>query len=446
MANASAPISVDSSSEDDRSSEPASAACRRGFNMIKQCTPAPKPNARISRISSMKSEDSDRSTGGRVDFSKLRRASMGRPGGSCVSNPKPAAKQIKERLWPKPKPNKQRLIKPQLKKHKNLGPPQPRRRTGLKQERLQTQDAEFAETTTPAFACAFEWNRLYVEKLRSVAPPTQAVPALSGYFEFAGGGGAEIACKALSAVGVPIEIKSQADWNAGKREALGLQDGDDSVCRFSDIMDCVSEESKSALLSVTEEVHLTHYELLNVLGIERCRVLDGDPDAAATATSSGSSSSGSTSSESGAQASFASSANSSSTASTSSLSSLRANSDHTDESIVLDPNNHELISDENLLERILALFDEEKHLKYWRPGAFILDARHSCERCAHGSADPCSDHAGICSVLVELARADHDCSKLMTLRRRQGRAAGCQISDTIAVAVAVTTSLLYPIP
>ena len=436
MANASAPINVDSSSEDDRSSEPASAACRRGFNMIKQCTPAPKPNARISRISSMKSEDSDRSTGGRVDFSKLRRASMGRPGGSCVSNPKPAAKQIKQRMWPRPKPkaNKQRLIKPQLKNHKNLGPPQPRRRTGLKQERLQTQDAEFAETTTSAFACAFEWNRLYVEKLRSVAPPTQAVPALSGYFEFAGGGGAEMACKALSAVGVPIEIKSQADWNAGKREALGLQDDDDSVGRFSDIMDCVSEESKSALLSVTEEVHLTHYELLNVLGIERCRVLDSNPDAAATSSGSTSSSSAS-----GAQASFTSS---SSTASTSSLSSLRANSDHTDESIVLDPNNHELISDESLLERILALFDKQNHLKHWRPGAFILDARHSCEQCAHGSADPCSDHAGICSVLVELARADHDCSKVMTLRRRQGRAAGCQISDPIAV----TTSLLYPIP
>ena len=404
MAAANPTIRVDSS-EDESDSLPG----RIGFN-VSRATPKAAPDAAAAACSSARSDSDDCSPVGRVGIGINCRTHKG------TSKPKP-----KPARHPTRQPTKQSrtLIKTQLKRQVRLRPyanPKAKARPQQSAQR-QNQHLEFADNPAPSLAYAFEWNKLYLQKLESIAPRppgAQAPPALSGYFEFAGGGGAEMACKALSAVGVDIQVKSQADWNAGKRQALSLQDPDECVCRFADIMELVTDDSKSELLSVTEEALLSQYELLSLLGIEQCLVPDldaslnpdgGRPDPDISNSTSTASTSSCSSSSTGASSSSSSCGLTSSSASSSCS----------------------LMSEATLREKISTwLGGENMCLKSWHAGAKVISASHSasCTQCSHVLADSRSDHDGVCDILAQLARSDHDCVKFIKLNRRQGGGGG----------------------
>ena len=393
-------VSTDSNDSDELASMPACARPGRGgFNLVSQvlAKASSSTRTRTAKARDPTMSDSDTGAAGRVDFSKQVQAQV-RPRNArkrtlCPAAAKPAAKRS-ARTAAKPAPRRLgKLVKPKLKRHTRLGRGSAPAR---KHEQLQQQHSEFTDDPHHVLGKAFEWNRIYTQRLQTLCAETQncALPKFSGYFEFAGGGGAETASRALSATGMGVEIaiKSQADWNAGKRQSLALQDPDECVCRFNDIMNCVEEGCRHHIFSVSEETELSQYELHSVLGIERCRVLDESAMTRSASLSSGSSSTTSSSQSS--------STNTSGTrlVLSPSMSSV-SSSDHTDESAVLDPNNHALLSDEALSSKIDALFDKEGRLKAWRPGATIV-----------------ADDPG--SLLFEVAKADHNCSKMVTLKRR----------------------------
>ena len=395
-------VSTDSNDSDEPASMPACArAGRSGFNLVSQvlAEASSSTHTRADKAGDSTMADSDSDAAGRVDFSKQVQAqAQVRPRNArkrtlCPAAAKPSAKRS-ARAAAKPAPRRLgKLVKPKLKRHTRLGRGSAPAR---KHEQLQRQHSEFTDDPNHVLGKAFEWNSIYTQRLQTLCAEAEKCvpPKFSGYFEFAGGGGAETASRALSATGMGVEIaiKSQADWNAGKRQSLALQDPDKCVCRFNDIMNCVEEGCRHHIFSVIEETELSQYELHSVLGIERCRVLDES-----NMTRSASSSSGSSSTTSSCKSS---STNTSGTRSASSLSvSAVSSSDHTDESAVLDPNNHALLSDEALSSKIEALFDKEGRLKAWRPGATIV-----------------ADDPG--SLLLEVAKADHNCSKMVTLKRR----------------------------
>ena len=329
---------------------------------------------------------------------------------------------------PKSKQRKsaRKAIKSKLKQHKPLGKQGASSRKQQRLSQLKDQESEFADGPSDAFARSFEWSSLCVKKLRSMmqsqSPPAAvaaAPPSFSGFFEFAGGGGAEVACSALTAVdqgGIEVRIQAQSDWSDMKRGALQLQDPDGRICRFSDIMNLVHPESRDQLLSIKEELPMTQHELRSMMGIERCRIVD--ETAAALEAPECESSSSSSSSRSSSSSTSTSSAKLDPDAGVSSMSAsasvnLASNdsTDGTDESEILKVNDCRLLTDEDVAQKIAAVFDNKGLLKCWRAGARIISAVDSAQVQHH-------DHEGIVGVLTELARDDHNSSRNFFIERR----------------------------
>ena len=384
------------------------------FNLLDQLPSAQAPAMTVN------GSDSEETHHGRFDLSGASRVSStsnraGKKGGSSARGPTQTSGKRKTKTQPriqggrpsaKRNPKKQRLIKPQFKKHQPLGS------KGTKQTQLREQQGEYIDAPSESFRKAFEWNALYTSRLNSLMEShhptgTPPPPVLSGHFEFAGGGGAEVACLALSALGtgVKIDVKAQSDWSDLKRKALELQDPEGKVCRFGDIMNLVDPEARQQLFAVREVVELSQYELHGMLGIERCRVVDGDeapePQADKAPHRSSSSSASSSPSES--------SSDSSSTSFETEDMSM-----NTDESEVLRVNDVRLLSNEDISQKIHNLFDKKGKLKLWRTGARIISA-------VDGKQMSHDNHEGIVAVLVELAGADHNDSRELTIERRQGQ-------------------------
>ena len=85
--------------------------------------------------------------------------------------------------------------------------------------------------------------------------------------------------------------------------------------------------------------------------------------------------------------------------------------DGTDESEILKVNDCRLLTDEDVAQKIAAVFDNKGLLKCWRAGAGIISAVDSAQVQHH-------DHEGIVGVLTELARDDRNSSRNFFIERR----------------------------
>ena len=123
----------------------------------------------------------------------------------------------------------------------------------------------FTEEASDAFKHAFAWNFHYTDRVRDL----RGTNTYSAHFQFAGGGGAETACRALSAAGVPMKVKTCADWDRSKRKALQLQDHAGEVCMFRDIFHCVHEDCRASLESTTQDASISRDDVHKLLALKR---------------------------------------------------------------------------------------------------------------------------------------------------------------------------------
>ena len=320
---------------------------------------------------------------------------------------------------------------------------------------------QFTESPSRAMEESFAWNDKCVSCLRAMMPPPadtqprRSPPCFTGHYEFAGGGGAEVASRALAASGLDICIVSQADWNRQKKAALCAQDPDCSICRFGDIMGLVVPEKRDSLSVIREEVPLTQYELLGMLGVERCRI-PGD-DVCSSSSSSSSSIDANCSHpymgttcvadtktkdamdvqeddktdtvDADVSEPLPASPTPADGGSGSDCSISCGGIDNTDEEYVSHPNDDTLLTHDALMERIGKLFSKKGIMQSsWCHGAKLLGpgSHDPCDTCRGRSQDR-SDVVGggggdsdVRSLLAKIALADHTCVKNIAIERRQG--------------------------
>ena len=141
---------------------------------------------------------------------------------------------------------------------------------------------------------AFQWNSKFFAAIKA----GQSIPEsggilgsdtthchVFGHYEFAGGGGAEVAAAAVAAKlpGVTVDVVSQADWDKGKLKALNLNMP--ASCKFRDIMNTVDSHEIKNLPEI--EVVLTQEQILASLGYSRCRNCDDAPPGSSASSFSG---------------------------------------------------------------------------------------------------------------------------------------------------------------
>lgn len=117
------------------------------------------------------------------------------------------------------------------------------------------QDKVFTACPTSGMLSSFSWPAKFNLQLQGLKPEHSAAHAtFQGFFEFAGGGAAEIASQGLRECGIQINIRCQSDW--GKQKMTSLMRNNSTSCKFGDIMMCVSEESREKLLEMREVVQV----------------------------------------------------------------------------------------------------------------------------------------------------------------------------------------------
>ena len=260
---------------------------------------------------------------------------------------------------------------------------------------------------------AFCWNSTWRQRLEHL--PTHGLdlePSFQGHFEFAGGGGAEMAARGLAAVGCPISIVSQSDWDRGKKRALELNDPEHEVCKFSDIMNCVDPVCRPLLHSlVDQKVVISQYELHGVLNIRRCFVPDGSDSDAQSSTSDSDSSDSSQSSVSASPTKM-------------DISGSRCATPTSDETSIYETNNESFVDVEWVRTKLLSLFQKE-HLKTTIGSAergWKLE-RADCISCGTCMSQEISERSedlfqDAVEKLVEIVCADHNCSMKFVFKRR----------------------------
>ena len=237
---------------------------------------------------------------------------------------------------------------------------------------------------SPDLQKVFQWNKHFADVFQSggyVCESGDAPRSLRvfGHSEFAGGGAAEIAANCVSAAfpgKVFVDVRTQGDWDNTKMKSL--QQNFPQSCKFKDIMGIVDAKGLDDL--PCEAVVLKQFDILSALGLARCRIPDEDePHPPSHSTFSENSERASASQESSSQVASRSSSSSKSS-STSSASCPPAQSsgsqsvpmifqDSTDESLVDDPNDCALISEESLEVRLAGMFDKAHRLKHQVGGA-----------------------------------------------------------------------------
>ncbi|CAK9090204.1 unnamed protein product, partial [Durusdinium trenchii] len=145
----------------------------------------------------------------------------------------------------------------------------------VKQRRIMNAQVDsghiFTDSPTISMVAPFEWGVAIKETLGQLnlenPSPFLMPEPIAGYFEFAGGGAAEVAAEGLRSSEVcSINIASQSDWDKQSKKAL-LQNSSES-CKFGDIMNCVAEHCRSELLMQKPEiVELGDRDLRSVLGL-----------------------------------------------------------------------------------------------------------------------------------------------------------------------------------
>ena len=151
---------------------------------------------------------------------------------------------------------------------------------------------------------AFQWNSKFFAAMKDdhSIPDSGGIIGsdrhchVFGHYEFAGGGGAEVAAAAVAAKlpGVTVDVVSQADWDKGKLKALNSNMP--ASCKFRDIMNTVDSPDIKNLPEV--EVVLTQEQILASLGYSRCRIPEDVSPPRSSASSFSEKSSESTESES----------------------------------------------------------------------------------------------------------------------------------------------------
>ena len=201
----------------------------------------------------------------------------------------------------------------------------------------------------------FKWNSKLFSMFESnqfSAENTQSCHYhLFGHYEFAGGGGAEVATAAIcagSSGSVTADAMTQADWDTGKLSALKLNM--QNTCRFKNIMDVV-QSAEHFEAGRVEHIEVSQREVLTSLGLERCRIDNQnrgmDSDSTFGEGSTTSSDSDSDSREGSGNESL-------------------SDTDlvpSTDESVVRDENNDFFVDEDDLKSRLEALFDKKNRLK-----------------------------------------------------------------------------------
>ena len=198
----------------------------------------------------------------------------------------------------------------------------------------------------------FQWN----SKLSNAFKDANLVPDqkcshchVFGHYEFAGGGGAEIATSAIASASggsMSTEVVTQADWDTCKLKSLKMNM---ESCRFKNIMDVVDCKEKIEN-GCMEEVVWSQEDILSALGLRRCRLGEHVSDSSFSQSSSDSSDHSSADdvsdcldecpeSESGSLA------------------------PSTDESVATDTNNDFFIEEDTLRTRLSELFDKKQCLK-----------------------------------------------------------------------------------
>lgn len=273
---------------------------------------------------------------------------------------------------------------------------------------------------------AFQWNSVWKQRLESHGLDLNTEP-FQGHFEFSGGGGAEVAARALSAAGIgTIHVAAQSDWDCAKKRALLLNDPE--VCKFGDIMDVVRAVDREKFFTpVQQNVTLSQYELHGVLNLRRCRVRSSDSGAKAS-DASGSTTSDSSDTESSSFARKSSmdvSPISASKVSNPGNESMDDGFPASEETSIYNPNDESFVDLEWVRTKVLGLFPKGclKTSIGDAQSGWQLD-RAVCKVCncrSNETDELCEDQfQDAIHRLVELVCADHNCSMEFSFNRRQG--------------------------
>ena len=223
---------------------------------------------------------------------------------------------------------------------------------------------------TPGLQNIFQWNSTLADAFQTAKLlPQDHAPSchIFGHYEFAGGGGAEVATAAVAASSqgsVTADIVTQSDWDKGKRKVLEMNM--EGTCRFSDIMDTI-DCPHEVTCGMEVEIELSQEDILSSMGLRRCRLRD-DQNGSDSSFVASPSKSGSYSRE------RASSCNSDSSSGSPSSSSCSNPGSHgsksgvslvpsTDETVVPDPNEDVFIDSDELQNQLASLFDKKHCLK-----------------------------------------------------------------------------------